>query len=157
MQARGLFGEFARVIVGQFQPLLVEGMPGRMTWGCLMRLPARLVPLLDRAYQAQLTRERPDISDEECRRAMVEAGARWHIFHVVHRLPDALKGDRQRGPTTLRQQVTAWLTAFAELSEEFGGMPALGASARLAVGRLGSVWPAEALDLPRYPAFSRER
>lgn len=140
---------------GGYRHALIEGMPGRMTWGCMMRLPARLLPLLDAAYQAEFVLKHPDISAEMFRRAMVEAGARWHVFHVVHRLPDALASDRQRGLTTLRQQVMAWLTAFADLAEEFGGMPALGASARRMVERLGNIWPAEAGDMPYYPAFRR--
>jgi hypothetical protein len=111
---------------------------------------------MDAAYQSQLRRECSEISDAMFRRATVEAGARWHIFHVVHRLPDALADDRQRGPTTLRQQVIAWLKAFADLSEEFRGMPALGASARQLVGRLKSVWPADAAEMPFYPAFRRD-
>jgi hypothetical protein len=141
---------------GGYRHALIEGMPGRMTWGCMMRLPARILPPMDRAYQSRLTQKHPEISDEMFRRALVEAGARWHIFHVVHRLPDALASDRQRGPTTLRQQVVAWLRAFADLSEEFCAMPALGASARRMVGRLGNVWPAEASDVPYYPAFRRD-
>jgi hypothetical protein len=89
------------------------------------------------------------------RQASVEAGARWHIFHVVYRLPDALASDRQRGLTTLRQQVVAWLTAFTDLSEESSYLQALGASARSMVEQLCKVWSAEAVNLPYYPAFRR--
>lgn len=139
-----------------YRHALVEGMPGRMTWGCMMRLPARVVRRMDAAYQTQLTRRHTEISDEMMRRARAEAGARWHILHVVHRLPEALAGDRPRGLTTLRQQVIAWLNAFADLSEEFGGTPALGASARRVAERLLKVWPAEAAEMPYYPAFRHE-
>ncbi len=85
-----------------FRHSLVEGMPGRFTWGCMMQIPKRIKPLMDAAYKSQLTQKHPEITDGMFRRAMIEAGARWHIFHVVHRLPDALSGDRQRGLTTLR-------------------------------------------------------
>jgi hypothetical protein len=121
----------------------------------MMRIPARILPLMDTAYQTQLKQRYPQMSDATLRQALVEAGARWHIFHVVHRLPDALMNDRQRGLTTLRQQVIAWLTAFADLSEEFGYMQALGASARSMVARLCEVWSAETGKLPYYPAFRR--
>lgn len=84
------------------------------------------------------------------RRTMIEAGARWHIFHVVHRLPDALSGDKQRGLTTLRQQTFAWLTAFADLYEEFDGISALGISARRIVQRLRNLWSVEVCNLPYY-------
>lgn len=124
-----------------------------MTWGCMMRIPARILPLMDAAYETQLKQTHPEISDETRRQALVEAGARWHIFHVVHRLPEALINDRQRGPTTLRQQMIAWLRAFADLSEALNFFPALGASARSLVERLCKVWSAEASNLPFYPAF----
>lgn len=140
-----------------YRHALIEGMPARMTWGCMMRLPTRILPSLDRTYQSQLTQQHPEISNDMFRDAMVAAGARWHIFHVVHRLPDTMTSDRQRGLTTLRQQMIAWLTAFADLSEEFSGMPALGASSRRMVERLGSVWPAEAGKLPYYPAFRDDK
>lgn len=141
--------------VGGFRHALIEGMPGRFTWGCMMRIPTRIKRMMDAAYKSQLTEKHPEISDEMFRCAMVEAGARWHIFHVVHRLPDALSGDRQRGLTTLRQQTVAWLAAFADLYEEFGGMQALGISAGRMVERICDVWSADVTDLPYYPAFRR--
>src|SRR5207237_6889868 len=35
---------------GGLRHALIEGMPARMTWGCMMRLPARILPLMDTAY-----------------------------------------------------------------------------------------------------------
>ena len=139
---------------GGLRHALVEGMPGRMTWGCLMRIPRGVVRLMERAYQSRLSEVYAEAADDQVfRRSMAEAGARWHIFHVLHRLPDALGGDRQRGPTSLRQQTIAWIEAFAELSEEVGQMEALGESARRMAERLRELWPAEAGRLPFYPAF----
>jgi hypothetical protein len=140
---------------GGYRHAVIEGLPGRMTWGCIMRIPIRILPLMEAAYLRQLTQRHQEISEKMFRQAMVEAGARWNIFHVVHRLPDALKADRQRGPTTLRQQLVAWLTAFADLSEAFCGMRALGISARQMVDRLCSIWSADVGNLPWYPAFRR--
>ena len=65
----------------------------------------------------------------------------------------ALSGDYQRGLTTLRQQVVAWLEAFADLSDERQQLQALGKSARDAVKRLRELWPAEVCSVPYYPAF----
>ena len=138
-----------------FRHALIEGMPGRMTWGCMMRIPGNIKPLMEAAYKSQLTNKHPEISEGLFRRAMIEAAARWHIFHVVHRVPDALNGDRQRGLTTLRQQTIAWLAAFADLDEEFGEMQALGNSARRMVERLSNIWSNEAVNLPYYPAFRK--
>jgi hypothetical protein len=139
---------------GGFRHALIEGMPGRITWGCMMRIPKHVVPLMERAYQTRLAEGYAEASDDHLfRRSMAEACARWNILHVIHRLPDALEGDRQRGPTTLRQQTVAWIEAFAELSEEVGQMGVLGKSARDMVERLRQLWPAEMSRLPYYPAF----
>src|SRR5205085_271589 len=97
---------------------LVEGMPARMTWGCTMGIPRELLAPLDEAYRARLAAARPEIrADAVYHRALSEAAARWHLLHVVHRLPEAVIADRPRGPTSLRQQVVAWVLAFAELTE----------------------------------------
>jgi hypothetical protein len=139
---------------GGFRHALIEGMPGRMTWGCQMRIPARVQSEMERAYRAALSRGYAEVADDRVfYRGMVEAGARWNILHLIHRVPAALSGDYQRGLTTLRQQVIAWLEAFADLSEERQRLQALGKSAREAVKRLRGLWPAEVCSLPYYPAF----
>jgi hypothetical protein len=139
---------------GGFRHALIEGMPGRMTWGCQMRVPARVQSDMERAYQAALSRGYAEVADDSVfYRGMVEAGARWNILHVIHRVPTALSGDYQRGLTTLRQQVVAWLEAFADLSDERQQLQALGKSVRDAVKRLRELWPAEVCSLPYYPAF----
>lgn len=137
-----------------FRHALIEGMPGRMTWGCMMHIPDRLLPEMERVYQAELARWLPEAADDDrFHRAMADAGARWHVFHVVWRVSAALTADWQRGPSTARQQVLAWLDSFAGLSEEFGRWRALGRSAREMAERLRAIWP-EVAPLPHYPAFA---
>jgi hypothetical protein len=139
---------------GGFRHALIEGMPGRMTWGCQMRIPLRVRSDMEKSYQTALSRGYAEVADDRVfYRGLVEAGARWNIFHLIHRVPTALSGDYQRGLTTLRQQTVAWLEAFADLSEERQQLQALGKSAREAVKRLRELWPAEVCGLPYYPAF----
>jgi hypothetical protein len=139
---------------GGFRHALIEGMPGRMTWGCQMRIPARVQSEMERAYQTALSCGYAEVADDRVfYHGMIEAAARWHILHIVHRTPDALSRDYQRGLTTLRQQVVAWLDAFADLSEERQRLQALGKSAREAAQRLRELWPADVCSLPYYPAF----
>jgi len=139
---------------GGFRHALIEGMPGRMTWGCQMRIPARVRSDMEKAYQAALSSGYAEVADDRVfYRGMVEAGARWNILHLIHRVPAALSGDYQRGLSTLRQQVVAWLEAFADLSEERQQLRALGKSAREAVKHLRELWPPEVCSLPYYPAF----
>jgi hypothetical protein len=139
---------------GGFRHSLIEGMPGRMTWGCQMRIPARVQSDMEKAYQAALSRGYAEVADDRMfYRGMVEAAARWNILHIIHRIPTALSGDYQRGLTTLRQQVVAWLETFADLAEERHQLQALGKSSREAALRLRELWPAEVCSLPCYPAF----
>jgi hypothetical protein len=139
---------------GGFRHALLEGIPARMTWGGMVRVPVAVGARMEATYRTELAKGCPEAADDALfHRAMAEAGARWHIFHVIHRLPDALENDRPRGPSTLRQQVLAWIDAFAGLSEEFGHFPALGQSAGEMAARLRVLWPPEVQQVPYYPAF----
>jgi len=137
-----------------FRHPLVEGMPHRLTWGCTKRIPGRLYSHLDKSYQCELSRGYKEAADDRFfHGAMISAAARWNIFHTIWRVPDALQGDRPRGPTSLRQQVVSWLSAFSEMSEEFNQMLSLGNSARRLLSRLKELWPAETHTIPYYSAF----
>ena len=39
---------------GGLRQALIEGMPGRITWGCMMRVPQRVVSSMEKAYQLRL-------------------------------------------------------------------------------------------------------
>jgi hypothetical protein len=137
-----------------FRHALVEGLAGRLTWGCMSRIPGQVVREMDRAYREELaTRCIAAGKDQVYRQALVEAAARWHIFHVVWRLPTAWERDYLRGLTTLRQQLLAWLDAFVEIVSAFGVTTALGASAQALAHRLRQEWSPEEVELPYYPAF----
>jgi hypothetical protein len=129
-------------------------MPHRLTWGCTKRIPRRLYPGLERSYQSELSRGYEEAADDTFfHTAMINAAARWTIFHTIWRVPDALQGDRPRGATSLRQQVVAWLNAFSEMSEESNQMPSLRNSARRLLSRLKQLWPPETHSIPYYSAF----
>lgn len=139
---------------GGFRHALIEGMPGRINWGCTLGIPKQVVLQMEKAYFDAWSRNMPvAIHVEAFRQAMAHAGGRCHLFHVLSRVPDALKADRERGLSTLRQQVIAWLKAFADLAEETGMYPALRTSAQLLAERLKRLWPSECHELPCYPAF----
>ena len=139
---------------GGYRHALIEGVPGRFTWGCMMRLPHQLIPEMEVAYRSKLVRGCREAADDNVwSRAIADAGARWHIFQALARVPTALKENYQRGPTTLRQQVTAWIEAFAELAEETGYYTALGESAREMSRSLRAMWRSAETTLPYYPAF----
>jgi hypothetical protein len=137
-----------------FRHGLLEGLAGRLTWGCMSRIPAGVVRDMDAAYRAAFREGCAAAGDDRrYREALVEAAARWHIFHVIWRLPTALERDYLRGLTSLRQQMLAWLDAFVQVVDTYGHAPALGASARVLAGRLRAHWPAAVGELPFYPAF----
>ena len=141
---------------GGFRHALLEGPAGRLTWGAASRIPAGVVRATEKAYRRALAAGCAAARDDVLyRRGLAEAAARWHVFHVIWRLPTALERDHQRGITRLRQQLLAWLEGFAAVAEECGHATALGASARALAARLREQWPPELVDLPFYPAFRR--
>jgi hypothetical protein len=140
---------------GGFRHALIEGLAGWLTWGCNARIPSDVVLAMDAAYRVELQAGCAAARDEEqYGRALVEAAGRWHLLHVISRLPTALERDYLRGwTTTLRQQLLGWLDAFADLAERAGDLVALSASARAVVRALRARWGPESLQLPFYPAF----
>src|SRR5947207_1310330 len=84
-----------RLDSGGFRHALLEGLQARLTWGGMIRIPPDVMSLMDEAYRTELATHVPDIGDNRVYRlALVEAGARWNIFHVVGRLPEAVRRDR---------------------------------------------------------------
>src|SRR5262249_39833931 len=73
-----------------FRHALVEGLAARLTWGCMSWIPAGVVRRLDAAYREELAAgcgaAREDLP---YRQAIVDAAARWHVFHIIWRLPTA--------------------------------------------------------------------
>ena len=137
-----------------YRHALREGVPARITWGAMLRVPPELVRDMDRAYQSEFAKGCPDMLDDNSfHRAMVEAGGHWHIFHVLSRLPAGLDRDPLRGATSLRTQVMGWIAGFAEMSEEFSHLTSLGRTAHDIIVRLRALWPADVHIPPLWPAF----
>jgi hypothetical protein len=140
-----------------FRHALLEGVPARTTWGCIMHIPAHLGTQMEKMYRGEFVKGCLEVADDRlfCQ-ALAAAAARWHVFQVLHRLPACLAQDAPRGPTTRRQQYLAWMDAFAALAEETGSMTALGTSARAMAAQLRTQWPQDTHILPSYPAFRGE-
>lgn len=142
--------------VAGYRHALIEGLPHRVTWGCIRRVPPSVSTAMDRAYRDVLTKSvpalRPDFDQ-----AITDALARWHILHVIHRVPEALLGDRPRGRTSLRQQVIAWIDAFAHRHHEHSTRPALGETAGTLAARLRHLWPLWTHSVPYFRAFTGKR
>jgi len=135
---------------------LIEGVPHRTTWGCINPVPGSLFPVLENAYRKELAIGCPPAANEaDFHKAAVAAGARWNVFHVIGRLAEAIERDRPRGESTLRQQVVAWLGAFANMSEQWGGFRAMRKTAIQVLARLRAEWPKETHEIPCAPAFRR--
>ena len=134
---------------GGFRHALIEGVPHRITWGCIRRVPDNVATAMDSAYQAAIPREAtPSFVD-----AATYALTRWHVFHVIWRVPDALRRDRPRGPATLRQQTIAWIAAYVEWSDRHGVAMALAGTARRIVQRLRELWPPYTHTIEYLPAY----
>jgi hypothetical protein len=141
---------------GGFRHAFIEGLPHRITWGCIRRVPEPVIAAMDAAYQAALAESWPEVAaDATFQGYATDALTRWHIFHVIWRLPDALAGDRPRGQATLRQQMIAWLDAYLAWSDQLGQVSALAGTARRLVQRLRDRWPPQTHTIDYLPAFRR--
>jgi len=131
-----------------------EALAGRLMWGCQLRIPERILEQMDDAYRGAFSKAYPPICDDRLyAKTMAEAAARWHIFHVIWRLPTALEGDYQRGLSSLRQQFLGWLDTFAMLTESFDHMSILGNCARRLLQVLHAEWSPKLPQVPYYRVF----
>ena len=84
--------------------------------------------------------------------ALVQASAYWTISSISWNLEEALKEDGTWGIATNRQRPPVRLANFAEVSEQFGVLPAMGATARALEAKLRALWP-DSEEMPLYPPF----
>jgi hypothetical protein len=139
------------------RPPLVDGAYGRVpfpTCWCVNRLPQNLVSAMEASYRGELRQALYWVEDEhEWRRAVVEASAFWLLSDLAEwLLPVALNEERVWGISTFRQRLLMRLPLFAELTREYGHLPALGRLAQQVADQLAERWP-ELESMPLYPAF----
>lgn len=136
---------------------LIDGVYGRLpfpTCWCVNRLPDPLPARMEAVYRAELARGCPQANDDALfGRAVTEICASWCLRTTNGSLVRALEADDRWGIATIRQRILLRLDLFAATTEEFGHLPVMGASARQLAERLRSLWPAEADQIPLYPAF----
>lgn len=120
---------------------------------CVSRLPPDLTPRLEATYRAELVAGCPEAADDALFfPALVFANAYWAIASVSWSLEKALKQDDRWGLSTVRQRHPLRLANFAEVSEQFGILSALAATARALEAKLRALW-AEGEDMPLYQPF----
>jgi len=109
------------------------------------------------AYRAELVRACPAAGDDRhFQRELVHCCAFWLVWQGEWRLENARREDSRWGISTWRQRVLLRLDALADTTEEFNHLPAMGETARRCAERLRQIWPAEADQMPLYPAFRGE-
>ncbi|HJT89545.1 MAG TPA: ankyrin repeat domain-containing protein, partial [Bryobacteraceae bacterium] len=143
-----------------FQHALLDAVYGRLTFPtcwCVNRLPAHIAPMMESVYRAELVQTCPAAGDDRrFQRELVHCCAFWVIWQGEWRLENAGRDDSRWGISTWRQRVLVRLDALAGATEEFHHLPAMGETARRCTERLRQIWPAEADQMPLYPAFRGE-
>ena len=143
---------------GQFQHALLDATVLRMIYPTAWRdeylTPANVVAQAETAYRKELVKGCPQAQDDVLfTRALVGAAAYWCLYSDGQFSPEFVSGllkedNSWRG----RQRVVQRLRVLAQTSEEFGQLPALGATARDLESKLGNLWPEDKM-MAYYPAF----
>jgi len=144
--------------IAAFHHALIDGVYGRIhfpTCWCVNRIEQRIVHRMESAYRAELAKGCPEATDDaQFYRAVVEACAYWVLtLCQFDTIPALLKKDDQWGISTMRQRVLMRFEMFAQATEEFGHLQAMGVTFRNMAAKLRRLWPAEAGEMPYYPAF----
>jgi hypothetical protein len=144
---------------GRFQHALLDATVLRMIYPTAWRgeylTPGDVVVQAEGAYRKELMKGCPQAEDDVLfARAFVGAAAYWCLDQDGQLSPKFVSGlleedNSWRG----RQRVVQRLTVLARTSEEFGQLPAIGATARDLASRLCGLWP-ELEMMAYYPAFA---
>jgi hypothetical protein len=143
---------------GRFQHALLDATVLRMIYPTAWRgeymTPASVILQAETAYRKELMKGCPQAEDDFLfTRAFVGAAAYWCLDNDGQFSPEFVSGlleedNSWRG----RQRVVQRLRVLARTSEEFGQLPAIGATAQDLEGKLCNLWP-EGKMMAYYPAF----
>lgn len=146
---------------GRFNHALIEGVYGRVpfpTCWCLYRMPERIITQMERVYRAELVKGcRAAADDKLFHEAVVEACVFWMLQSKKMLLPltQMLERDRRLVGATDRERFLLRFLMAAQVSEQYGHLEALGATALAISNRLQTLWP-EVVKMAFYPAFREE-
>jgi hypothetical protein len=145
---------------GMFAHALLQGVYGRIhfpTCWCVYRMPEHIPLRMEAAYRAELAKGCQAAADDTLfYRAVVEACALWFLddYYWIP-LSTLLEKDRIIVAATERQRVMLRAEIVAQITEQFGHLEALGATARAIATKLRALWP-ETEEMELYPAFRHE-
>ncbi|HEY5002934.1 MAG TPA: hypothetical protein VII61_07270 [Ktedonobacteraceae bacterium] len=142
---------------GEFSHALLEGVYGRIhfpTCWCVYRLPEQIPLRMEAAYRAELVKGCPAAADDILfYRAVVEACAYWLLkSYSWVPLSKVLESDRMIIAASDRQRFLTRTDIFAQTSEQFGHLEAIGTTMRTLAAKLRARW-SETEEMTYYPAF----
>ena len=145
---------------GDYRHALCDAVYARMcmpTCWDAQQLPHRTVLSVEQAYRTALVKGCPEAEDERrFAQELVHACAYWALmlgqFGALTHFP---MGDAYWQPYRMCQRILTRFERFAETTEEFGYLEALGSLFATMAGVLRQRWPAHAQQLPVYPAFQK--
>ncbi|MDE0089341.1 MAG: hypothetical protein OXU23_26745 [Candidatus Poribacteria bacterium] len=163
---------------GHFQHVLVDGFQIRVhldMWADVSRFPDDIVQEMERAYRAELAATCPEAQDdtwyyqgiiEACVYETIRCIYRFfeppkNVFsNIINDRPagdyEALRTDpnyNHWGLPAVRRRVFYRLGMLAQLTEEYGYLQALGATAKKIHDKFITIWPPEVQEMPLFLAF----
>lgn len=163
---------------GHFQHVLVDGFQIRVhldMWAEVSRFPDNIMQEMEWTYRSELATTCPEVQDDQwfyqrtieaCVYETIRCIFRFfeppeNVFsNIINNRPagdyEALRTDpnyNHWGLPAVRRRVFYRLGMLAELTEAYGYLQALGATARKIRDKYSTIWPPEVQEMPLYPAF----
>ncbi|MDE0481090.1 MAG: hypothetical protein OXI67_00800 [Candidatus Poribacteria bacterium] len=163
---------------GHFQHVLVDGFQIRVyldMWADVSRFPDDIVREMERIYRSELANACPEAQDDEWYYQRIIEACVYETIRCIYRffeppkavfsnvINDRPAGDYEAlrtdpnynhwGLPAVRRRVFYRLGMLAQLTEEYGYLQALGATARKMRDKFSTIWPAEVQKMPLFPAF----
>ena len=164
------FGHFQHVLVGGFQIRVHLDL-----WAEVSRFPNDIMQQMENLYRTELAENCPQALDDRWYyRRLIEACV-YETIRCIYRffeppkvvfsnvINDRPAGDYEAfrtnpnynhwGLPAVRQRVFYRLGVLSQLTEKYGYLQALGATAKKIRDKFSSIWPPEVQEMPLYPVF----
>jgi hypothetical protein len=163
---------------GHFQHVLVDGFQIRVhldMWADVSRFPDDVMLEMERIYRYELATACPEAQDDQWYYQRIIEACVYETICCIYRFFEPPKavfsniinnrpaGDYEAlrtdpnynhwGLPAVRRRVFYLLGMLAQLTEEYGYLQALGATARKIREKFSTIWPPEVQEMPLFPVF----
>ena len=167
------FGHFQHVLVGGYQIRVHLDL-----WAEVCRFPEDVMQQMENTYRTELAKNCPEAEDNHWYYKRIIEACVYETIRCIYRffeppktvfsnvINDRPAGDYEAlrtnpnynhwGLPAVRRRVFYRLGVLSQLTETYGYLQAIGATAKKIRDKFSAIWPSEVQEMPLYPAFQSD-